>query len=58
MKGYLIRIWKGDVLVKDLNWETEKNADDFNKEVAESVAKGIRVTIEEKDDKRANEKTR
>ena len=58
MKGYLIRIWKGDVSVKDLDWETEKNADDFNKEVAESVPKGIRVTIEEKNDKRANEKTR
>ena len=58
MKGYLIRIWKGDVLVKDLDWETEKNADDFNKEGAERVPKGIRVTIEEKNDKRANEKTR
>ena len=58
MKGYLIRIWKGDSLIKDLNWETDKNADDFFKEVSESVPKFARVTIEEKDDKRANEKTR
>lgn len=58
MKGYLIRIWKGDSLIKDLNWETDKNADDFFKEVSESVPKFVRVTIEEKDDKRANEKTR
>ena len=58
MKGYLIRIWKGDVLVKDLNWETEKNADDLKKEVSESLPKGIRVTIEEKNDKRGNEKAR
>jgi len=58
MKGYLIRIWKGDSLIKDLNWETDKNADDFFKEVSESVPKFVRVTIEEKDDKRENENTR
>ena len=30
-----------------LVWETNKNADDFIKEVTESLPRGIRATIEE-----------
>jgi hypothetical protein len=51
----LIKIWHGDTHIKDLEWET----DDENKlyeEVAESVPKEVRVTIENVE--RGNEKTR
>ena len=52
---YLIRIWHNDHLIKDLNWESD-DEDKLYREVAESVPKHIRVTIE--DDKRENKTTR
>ena len=55
MYEYLIKIWKGDELIKDLYWNTD-NEKQLYDEVAKSVPKGIRVTIE--DVKRGNEKAR
>ena len=45
---YLIKLWicVSSELVDQLVWETNKNADDFIKEVTESLPKGIRATIE------------
>lgn len=59
-RKYLIKLWvcASSQLVNQLDWVTDKKAEDFIKEVSESLPKGIRATIEEKDDKRANEKTR
>jgi len=60
IKKYLIKIYYriGSDLVAQLDWETEKNAEDFCKEISESLPyKNLRATIEEKNE-RANEKTR
>jgi len=60
IKKYLIKIYYriGSDLVAQLDWETDKNAEDFCKEITESLPyKNLRATIEEKDE-RANEKTR
>lgn len=48
-KKYLIKLWicVSSTLVAQLVWETNKNAEDFIKEVTESLPKGIRATIEE-----------
>jgi|TARA_B100001057_G_scaffold382332_1_gene388359 hypothetical protein len=45
---YLIKLWicVSSELVAQLVWETNKNADDFIKEVTESLPEGIRATIE------------
>ena len=58
-KKYLIKLWicVSSELVAQLVWETNKNAEDFIKEVTESLPRGIRATIEEKNE-RANETTR
>lgn len=53
---YLIRLWINDILIKDLNWESN-DEDKLYQEVAKSVPKPIRATIE-KDDKRENKTTR
>ena len=45
MNKYLIKIWHGDVHIKDLEWETD-DENKLYKEVAESVPKEVRVTIE------------
>jgi len=55
MNKYLIRIWKNDEHIKDLEWESD-NEKKLYKEVAESVPKGVRVTIENVE--RGNEKAR
>ena len=60
IKKYLIKIYYriGSDLVAQLDWETDKNAEDFCKEISESLPyKNLRATIEEKNE-RANEKTR
>ena len=56
---YLIKLWicVSSEYVTQIEWETNKKADDFIKEVSESLPKGIRATIEEKNE-RAIEKTR
>ena len=56
---YLIKLWKyaSSDYVTELDWVTEKKAEDFIKEVSESLPKGLRATIEEKDE-RANKTTR
>ena len=58
-RKYLIKLWKyaSSDYVTELDWVTEKKADDFIKEISESLPKGLRATIEEKNE-RANEKTR
>jgi len=56
MNKYLLRIWKGDVLIKDLEWETDDDYNKLYKEVSKSTPVGVRITIENV--KRANEKTR
>jgi len=60
VKNYLIKLWisSTSVFVNQITWSTDKKAEDFIIEVSESLPKGIRATIEEKDDKRATEKTR
>ena len=60
VKNYLIKLWISSTsdFVNQITWSTDKKAEDFIKEVSESLPKGIRATIEEKDDKRATEKTR
>ena len=59
VKNYLIKLWisSTSVFVNQITWSTDKKAEDFIKEVAESLPKGIRATIEEKNE-RATEKTR
>lgn len=56
MNKYLLRIWKGDILIKDLEWETDDDYNKLHKEVSKSTPVGVRITIENV--KRANEKTR
>ena len=58
-RKYLIKLWKyaSSEYVTQLDWVTEKKAEDFIKEVSESLPKGLRATIEEKHE-RANETTR
>lgn len=59
VKNYLIKLWirSTSEFVNQITWSTNKKAEDFIKEVSESLPKGIRATIEEKDE-RATEKTR
>ena len=60
VKNYLIKIWISGTseFVGQINWTTEKKAEDFCKEITESLPyKFLRATIEEKDE-RANETTR
>jgi hypothetical protein len=58
-RKYLIKLWKyaSSDYVTELDWVTEKKAEDFIKEVSESLPKGLRATIEEKNE-RANKTTR
>ena len=58
-RKYLIKLWKyaSSDYVTELDWVTGKKAEDFIKEVSESLPKGLRATIEEKNE-RANETTR
>ena len=58
-RKYLIKLWKyaSSEHVAQLDWVTEKKAEDFIKEVSESLPKGLRATIEEKNE-RADKKTR
>lgn len=58
-RKYLIKLWvcASSQLVNQLDWVTDKKAEDFINEVTESLPKGFRATIEEKDG-RANETTR
>ena len=59
VKNYLIKLWirSTSEFVNQITWSTNKKAEDFINEVSESLPKGIRATIEEKDE-RANETTR
>jgi hypothetical protein len=59
VKNYLIKLWirSTSEFVNQINWSTDKKAEDFINEVTESLPKGIRATIEEKNE-RANETTR
>ncbi len=60
VKNYLIKIWISGTsdFVGQINWTTDKKAEDFCKEITESLPyKNLRATIEEKDG-RANETTR
>ena len=58
-RKYLIKLWKyaNSDYVTELDWVTGKKADDFIKEVSESLPKGLRATIEEKNE-RADKTTR
>ena len=58
-RKYLIKLWKyaNSDYVTELDWVTEKKADDFIKVVSESLPKGLRATIEEKNE-RADKTTR
>ena len=58
-RKYLIKLWKyaSSEYVTQLDWVTEKKAEDFIKEVSESLHKGLRATIEEKNE-RADKTTR
>ena len=58
-RKYLIKLWKyaSSDYVTELDWVTEKKAEDFIKEVSESLPKGLRATIEEKNE-RADKATR
>ena len=58
-RKYLIKLCKyaNSDYVSELDWVTEKKADDFIKEVSESLPKGLRATIEEKNE-RADKTTR
>jgi hypothetical protein len=58
-RKYLIKLWKyaSSDYVTELDWVTEKKAEDFIEEVTESLPKGLRATIEEKNE-RADKKTR
>ena len=59
VKNYLIKLWirSTSEFVNQITWSTDKKAEDFIIEVSESLPKGIRATIEEKNE-RATEKTR
>ena len=60
VKNYLIKIWISGTsdFVGQINWTTDKKAEDFCNEITESLPyKNLRATIEEKDG-RANETTR
>lgn len=60
VKNYLIKIWISGTseFVGQINWATEKKAEDFCKEITESLPyKNLRATIEEKDG-REHETTR
>ena len=60
VKNYLIKIWESSTseLVAQINWTTDKKAEDFCKEITESLSyKNLRATIEEKDE-REHETTR
>ena len=50
---YLIKLWicVSSEYVTQIEWETNKKADDFIKEVSESLPKGIRATIEDKNER-------
>jgi hypothetical protein len=58
-RKYLIKLWKyaSSEYVTQLDWVTEKKAEDFIKEVSESLPEGLRATIEEKNE-RADKTTR
>ena len=58
-RKYLIKLWKyaSSDYVTELDWVTEKKAEDFIKEVSESLPKSLRATIEEKNE-RADKTTR
>ena len=58
-RKYLIKLWKyaSSEYVTELDWVTEKKAEDFIKEVSESLPKGLRATIEERNE-RADKTTR
>tara|TARA_B100001939_G_C16528574_1_gene441020 strand:+ start:279 stop:467 length:189 start_codon:yes stop_codon:yes gene_type:complete len=58
-RKYLIKLWKyaSSDYVTELDWVTEKKAEDFIEEVSESLPKGFRATIEEKNE-RADKTTR
>ena len=58
-RKYLIKLWKyaSSDYVTELDWVTEKKAEYFIKEVSESLPKGLRATIEEKNE-RADKTTR
>ena len=58
-KKYLTNLWicVGSEYVTELEWVTNKKAEDSINEVTESLPDGIRGTIEEKDE-RANKTTR
>ena len=58
-RKYLIKLLKyaSSDYVSELDWVTEKKAEDFIKEVSESLPKGLRATIEEKNE-RADKTTR
>ena len=58
-KKYLIKLWirVGSEYVTELEWVTDKKAEDFINEVTESLPKGLRATIEEKNE-RADKTTR
>ena len=60
VKNYLIKIWISSTsdLVGQINWTTNKKAEDFCQEITESLPyKNLRATIEEKDE-REHETTR
>ena len=52
-RKYLIKLWKyaNSDYVTELDWVTEKKAEDFIKEVSESLPKGLRATIAEKNER-------
>lgn len=58
-RKYLIKLWKyaSSEYVTELDWVTEKKAEDFVNEISESLPKGLRATIEEKNE-RADKTTR
>ena len=60
VKNYLIKIWISSTsdLVGQINWTTNKKAEDFCQEITESLPyKNLRATIEEKNE-REHETTR
>jgi hypothetical protein len=52
-KKYLIKLWfcVGSQYVTELDWVTNKKAEDFIEEITESLPKGYRATIEEKNER-------
>ena len=58
-RKYLIKLWKyaSSEYVTELDWVTEKKAEDFINEISESLPKGLRATIEERNE-RADKTTR